>query len=217
MKRTMMIAMLSACVIALGTACGDDGGEGGNNTGGTGGTTGGSGGTAGDAGEGGSGGSDSGGSGGSDSGGTGGTTGGAGGMTGGSGGMMAGPIMCDDVECPASTTRGLVTCCVDDGNVCGQRIQGFGRICAAPVEPHPDCEQGSISGLGGSAMMIPSCCTPDGACGLVAPLLDLECTSNEEIIEMMTPDGGVDGGTSDAGVRPGRPMIVPGTPATCTP
>jgi hypothetical protein len=215
MKRTMMIAMLSACVIALGAACGDDGETDGNNTGGTGGGN--TGGSAGDSGEGGSGGSDSGGSGGS-TGGSGGSTGGSGGSTGGSGGGAAEPVVCGGETCDPPMNPRLRACCVEGTDECGEKIPGgfVGGDCVLPVVSHPDCEEGTLMGLGGSGMMIPSCCTPEGACGLTAPLLGFDCTSIEEIVETMNPDGGVDGGSADGGMPP-RVSVTPPAPATCTP
>jgi hypothetical protein len=213
MKRTMMIAMVSACVLALG-ACGDDGGDG-NTTGGTGGATGGSSGSAGDSGEGGS---DSGGTGGTTGGTGGGDTGGTGGTTGGTGGTMAVPVMCGGMECPTPMNTRLRACCVDDGDVCGEEIPGgFIGTCAAPVESHPECDEGSIAGLGGMAMMVPSCCTPEGQCGLTAPILEFDCTSNEEIMGLLDDAGVSDGGTSDAGSSRPRPMVTAPAPSTCTP
>ena len=96
----------------------------------------------------------------------------------------------------------LRACCVDDGDVCGQEIiGGFFGECAVPVEPHADCE--SVMAM---SFTVPSCCTPEGKCGLDATIIGLPCMSNEEWIDLATDE---DGGAS-------VPVNAP-APKACTP
>jgi hypothetical protein len=200
--------VLSACLIAL-AACGDDkeetpaGGAGG--AGGESGSSGASG-----AGEGGTSGAGEGGTGGGGSGGTGGT--------GGTGGMMAEPVVCGGETCGAPSNSAVRACCVATTDVCGEMVLGgFAGPCAVPIPPHPDCESAMLRSL-----VIPSCCTAEGRCGISAMRFFMEpCTSIEDIIAMGTDSdaGAGDGGAADDGGMMGSNPLGSALPdpATCTP
>lgn len=186
--------LMSACVLALVACGGDDKDDGGNAGTGTGG--------------GGSGGSSGSGSGGT-SGGTGGTSGtsGAGGTggggSGGTGGMVAAPVMCGGMTCPAPMSSRLVACCVDDGDVCGEEIRGgFIGDCAPPAVPDDECESAMLMGF-----PIVGCCD-EGRCGIGAGVIFGDaCTSIEELQELADTDGGT--------AMPGMSALP--APAACTP
>jgi hypothetical protein len=191
MRAIAKALMISACVLAL-AACGGDDGEGGaagTASGGTGGGDSGSGGTGGgDSGAGGTGGGDSG------AGGTGG---------GGTGGMVAPPVMCGGMTCPAPASSRLVACCVDDGDVCGEEIRGgFIGDCAVPAVPDDECESVMVM-----SFEIVGCCD-EGRCGIGAGIIFGDpCTSIEELQELADSDAG--GGGMAIGNLP--------APKACTP
>lgn len=214
MERMAKLLILSACVIALGVACGSDdsddsnAGAGAGTTGGSAGSSGTSGGSAGSSGT---------------SGGTSGTGGTGGAGSGGTGGTMAAPVVCGGMTCPAPSNSRLTACCVEADDTCGEKIPG-GFImseCAAPVVPDDECE--SVTAMG---FTVPSCCTPEGRCGITAPLIGLPCTANEDLDELANGgDGGMaDGGASDGGMSEdgGRGFMNPFAgmappPGPCTP
>jgi hypothetical protein len=184
--------VLSACLIAL-AACGSDDKDEtpAAGTGGAGGESGSSG--ASGAGEGGTSGGGSGGTGG----------------TGGTGGMMAEPVVCGGETCGAPSSATRRACCIEATQTCGENFAGFGE-CAEPVESHPECESAMIR-----SFMVPSCCTPEGRCGLSAPMFGFDCMSNEDTLAL-GPDGGVaDGGTADGGMNPFGEAVP--MPSACTP
>jgi hypothetical protein len=193
MRAIAKALLMSACVLAL-VACGDDKEDGGNAGTGTGG--GGSGGTSG-AGEGGTSGAGEGGTSG-----TSGAGGSGGGVSGGAGGMVAPPVMCGGMTCPAPASRQLVACCVDDGDVCGQEVRGgFIGDCAPPAVPDDECESVMLM-----SFPIVGCCD-EGRCGIGAGVIFGDpCTSIEELQELAEADGG---GTSPIGNLP--------APKACTP
>ena len=96
----------------------------------------------------------------------------------------------------------MSACCVADTDACGEKFTGFGQ-CAVPVPADDECEGATLRG-----MMVQSCCTDDGLCGL-APA-GLGCLSAERLNELAAGDGGMpDGGDSDSGV-----IVLP--TGTCT-
>jgi hypothetical protein len=110
-------------------------------------------------------------SGASGSGGSGG--GGAGGGTGGAPSAMT-TVMCGTGTCmaPAIAAGFITPCCADQAtSTCGTSLMG--SACAAAPVSDPRCPSASIMGF----IMLASCCTAQGECGIDASQFGMSCVS----------------------------------------
>ena len=142
-------------------------------------------------------------------------SGGAGGRgaAGRSGGTTPASVKCGTATCesPAAAMGFIIACCFDEKiSKCGQSIMG--RPCGAAVDADPRCPSLAIMSMG-LLPDLPSCCTPEGQCGINAAMfgmpgcMDLATASQQA--EMMgagitlpapRPCSDADGGVGDAGL-----------------
>jgi hypothetical protein len=156
---------LSLVLSALGfVACGDDDGDSERDGGGQ------DGGTAGKGG----------------GGGKGGRAGGAGAAGGGM--TMGGAVKCGSTMCeaPAGAMGFISACCADEAKgTCGMTSL-MGGQCSVPAKADPRCP--TVSAMG---FMIPSCCTPQGMCGLDASMFGFGgCTDLDSAAKQAGAMGG---------------------------
>jgi len=149
------LVRLSLLMLALGGAltpgCGDDDSSGAGGEAGTSGAP--SGGTGDDGGEGGGGGSS-----------------GAGPVA---GATATAPVECGSATCqsPAAAMGFMTACCFDAASsTCGASFMG--NACSVPPEPDPRCPSVDV---GGGFLMLASCCTADGRCGIDASQFNQGC------------------------------------------